>query len=341
MLPSINRWVYHKIIIVLNVKSTIGRCFYVCNENFTWLQMPNYDPSYVEFLRKQLRSLVVSDVSLSPVRVTLEDLLLSETRGRWWVVGSAWTGASLETAATPTSSAAQNKQLQPSSEFSEGFLKLADTMRINRSPNINILFVLTLGSDSTDEAICKFTDMSLPPAQEKIIFEVMLVCIQRLRTYKTFYSELSNKLCNKDHKYKRMLQHSLWDKFSDLNGLKPKELKNVAKFIVEIVKVDSLNLSLFKTLPFADANKNIVDFLQNVLCQLFDADEGCHVSRDAFEKLFLSKKLQPLRLQLKIFISVFILAKLESGELEPNSRLFKKRVITALDLLAADHAALL
>lgn len=306
--------------------------------------MPNYDPKYSEQLRKLLRSFVGHCAVIAPVRVTLEDLLLSETRGRWWVVGSAWTGASLESTAAPRTSTNEcsssgNKVDNLTTEFSADFMKLAETFRITRPPKINILFVLTLGSEYVSDAFDKLLQLSLPPTQEKLVFDIMLYCVQRLRTYKPFFAVLANKLCSHHNKYKRLLQHSLWDKFSDFDNIKKQELKKLSTFVVEIVKADSLNLSVLKTVPFADANQKIIAFLEDVLCQLFDSSEGCQVSRYAFDKLFISKTLHPLRMQLKLFINMFILRKLEKGDLVPRSSLFKKRVLTVLDVLSTDHTA--
>uniref|UniRef100_A0A2P2I419 Nucleolar MIF4G domain-containing protein 1 homolog n=1 Tax=Hirondellea gigas TaxID=1518452 RepID=A0A2P2I419_9CRUS len=305
-------------------------------------KMPNYDPTCTEQLRKLLRTVVGDDGKMTPVRVTLEDLLLSETRGRWWVVGSAWTGASMLQDRTSASAHNKNKLLAESkNNFSDTFLKFSENMRITRPPKINILFALTVGSADTDESFSKLLDLSLPPSQEKLIFDVMLFCIQKMKAYKAFYSLLCTQLCNHDPKYRRLLQHSLWDKFSDFDDLKSRELRNLARFVIDIVKADSLNLSLLKTLPLAETNEKIASFLQDVFYQLFDAKEGCHVSYNAFQKLFKSKKLSALRKQFKLFLIVFIVPKLKKGELVPNSPLFGKRLNKVLDMLSSDQGVLL
>ncbi|KAA0198921.1 hypothetical protein HAZT_HAZT001625 [Hyalella azteca] len=301
-------------------------------------KMPDYDPTYTEHLRKLLKSYVGGDLKVTALRVTLDDLLHSETRGRWWIVGSAWTGGSLMQAYKPSDHANAAKSLSTETKFSAEFMKMAESMRITRPPKINILFALTVGSDSVEEAIIKLKELSLAPSQEKLIFDVMLYCVQKMRVYKSFYAILSSRMCDNEHKYKRLLQHALWDKLSDIDAIKSKELKNMAKFILQIVKEDALNLSVLKTLPFAETNQKIVGFLEDVFCQLFKHEEGDHVSYDAFKKLFLSKKLQPLRLQFKLFIQVFIMPKCESGELDTRCR---QRVERVIDLLSSDMGALL
>jgi len=300
--------------------------------------MPNYDTTYVDSLRKILKSMSAEEM-LSPLRVTLEDLLLSETRGRWWVVGSAWTGASL----APSSGAKLPTTVEGKTQsiFTASFMKLAENMRITRAPKINILFALTVGSENNTEAFNSLLALSLQPTQEKEIFDVMLFCVQKMKAYRSFYSLVCQDLCNYDNKYKRHLQHSLWDKFSDFDALKNKELKNLGHLIVDIIKSDILNMSVLKTLPFADTNKKIVNFLESILISIFDAKEGCHVSEHAFGQLFKSPKLKTFRIQIRMFISLFIIPNLDKKIISPTSELFRKRVDHVLDVLAADQGALL
>ncbi|KAF2367539.1 MIF4G-like type 3 [Trinorchestia longiramus] len=296
-------------------------------------KMPDYDPTYTEHLRKLLKSYVGGEVKVTPLRVTLDDLLHSETRGRWWIVGSAYSGPG----ARPSQSHAPSKALSTETKFSADFMKMAESMRISRPPKINILFTLTVGSESVSEAIIKLKDLSLAPTQEKLIFDVMLFCIQKMRIYKPFYAILSIRLCVSEGKYKRLLQHALWDKFTDLDALKSKELKHLAKFLVHTIKEDALNLSVLKTLPFVDTNRKIVDFLEDIFCQLFTDEGGDQVSMNAFKKLFLSKKLEPLRRQFSLFLQLFMLPKCEAGELDVRCRARVQRVV---DLLGSDGGVL-
>ena len=56
-------------------------------------KIPNYDPSHAEHLRKILRNnLIRKGASLSKMNISYNELLAADRRGRWWVVGSAWTG---------------------------------------------------------------------------------------------------------------------------------------------------------------------------------------------------------------------------------------------------------
>ncbi|XP_073961378.1 nucleolar MIF4G domain-containing protein 1 homolog [Choristoneura fumiferana] len=55
-------------------------------------KIPNYDPTFVEQLKKDIRGVIRKGNYVTPLNITLEDLLKADTRGKWWVVGSAWEG---------------------------------------------------------------------------------------------------------------------------------------------------------------------------------------------------------------------------------------------------------
>ena len=55
-------------------------------------KLPNYDPSHQIHLTKIMRNFIRPGADITPLKVQLEDLLNVETHGKWWIVGSAWSG---------------------------------------------------------------------------------------------------------------------------------------------------------------------------------------------------------------------------------------------------------
>ena len=55
-------------------------------------KVPRYDPTHVEHLKKAMKGLIHKGKYLTPLYVTLDDILKSKSRGQWWVVGSTWSG---------------------------------------------------------------------------------------------------------------------------------------------------------------------------------------------------------------------------------------------------------
>ena len=59
-------------------------------------KLPNYDPTYQVHLQKIIRNFYRPGAETTPLNVKLDDLLSADTRGRWWIVGSAWSGREMD-----------------------------------------------------------------------------------------------------------------------------------------------------------------------------------------------------------------------------------------------------
>lgn len=103
-------------------------------------KIPQYDPSLAEHLRKILKTLLVNGKYITTLNITLDDLLNVEKRGRWWVVGSAWTGNLNDIgAASKSLNKSSRKEEQ---KFSQQLLELAKKQRMNTDDRRNIFCIL-------------------------------------------------------------------------------------------------------------------------------------------------------------------------------------------------------
>lgn len=101
-------------------------------------RIPNYDPALAEHLRRILRTLCVNGKYVTTLNISLEDLLNVQNRGKWWVVGSAWTGNINDiSGATKAHSSKKNEQ-----KFSEQLLELARKQRMNTDERRNVFCIL-------------------------------------------------------------------------------------------------------------------------------------------------------------------------------------------------------
>ena len=55
-------------------------------------KIPNYDPTHQAHLQKISKTFLRPGCSVTPLNVRMDDLTSVNTRGRWWIVGSAWSG---------------------------------------------------------------------------------------------------------------------------------------------------------------------------------------------------------------------------------------------------------
>lgn len=101
-------------------------------------KIPQYDPSLAEHLRKILKSLFVNGKYVVTLNITLDDLLNAEQRGKWWVVGSAWSGNIKDIGAASKA----NVQRSEEQQFSQKLLALAREQRMNTDERRNAFCVL-------------------------------------------------------------------------------------------------------------------------------------------------------------------------------------------------------
>lgn len=101
-------------------------------------KIPQYDPSLAEHLRKILKTLLVNGKYVTTLNITLDDLLKADQRGKWWVVGSAWSGNVEDIGAAKSVTSGKKEQ----TKFSEQILALAKKQRMNTDDRRNVFCVL-------------------------------------------------------------------------------------------------------------------------------------------------------------------------------------------------------
>ncbi|XP_045774956.1 nucleolar MIF4G domain-containing protein 1 isoform X2 [Maniola jurtina] len=96
-------------------------------------KIPNYDPTYIEHLKKMCRGIVRKGNYVTTLNIRLEDLLKAHERGKWWVVGSAWEGSRVQ-------EDKQTVNLPASSD--QRLLELARKQRMNTDVRRSIFCVI-------------------------------------------------------------------------------------------------------------------------------------------------------------------------------------------------------
>ncbi|CAM4523831.1 nucleolar MIF4G domain-containing protein 1 [Caretta caretta] len=284
-------------------------------------KIPGYDPEPVEKLRKLQRTLVHNSGSgrETQLRVSLESLLNADRVGRWWIVGSSWSGAPM---IDGTSSKTQHKL--PVGKMSSKILELARKQRMNTDIRRNIFCVLMSSEDFLD-AFEKLLKLGLKDQQEREIVHVLVDCCLQEKTYNPFYAYLANKFCEYDRRFQMTFQFSIWDKIRDLGNLSTTTFSNLVSLLAHLLKTKSLSLSVFKVVEFSELDKPKVHFLRQVLYILLiktDLEELTSI----FGRLTDNPKLGMLREGLKLFLSHFFLKNVQAHKSAEEASLLKERV---------------
>uniref|UniRef100_K7GIM2 Nucleolar MIF4G domain-containing protein 1 n=2 Tax=Pelodiscus sinensis TaxID=13735 RepID=K7GIM2_PELSI len=284
-------------------------------------KIPGYDPEPVEKLRKLQRTLVRNCASGrdTQLRVSLESLLNADQVGRWWIVGSSWSGAPMI-----DSNSTKTQHKLPVGKMSSKILELARKQRMNTDIRRNIFCVLMSSEDFLD-AFEKLLKLGLKDQQEREIVHVLIDCCLQEKTYNPFYAYLANKFCEYNRRFQMTFQFSIWDKIRDLGNLSSVTFSNLVSLLAHLLKTKSLSLSVFKVVEFSELDKPKVHFLRQVLYTLLmktDVEELTSI----FGRLADNPKLGMLREGLKLFLSHFFLKNVQAHKSTEEASLLKERV---------------
>ncbi|KFP77979.1 Nucleolar MIF4G domain-containing protein 1, partial [Acanthisitta chloris] len=298
-------------------------------------KIPGYDPEPVERLRKLQRTLVRSSGSGkdTQLRVSLESLLSADRVGRWWIVGSSWSGAPM---IEDTNSKTQQKLHV--GKVSSKILELARKQRMNTDIRRSIFCVLMTSEDFMD-AFEKLLKLGLKDNQEREIVHVVLYCCLQEKTYNPFYAFLANKFCEYERRFQVTFQFSIWDKIRDLENLTAAANSNLVSLLAHLIRTKSLPLSVLKVIEFSELDKPKVRFLRQVLSMLLikaDAEE----LTDIFMRVSDNPKLGMLRESLKLFLTHFLLKHAQAQKSAEETALLKERVELATKALEAKEPKL-
>ncbi|XP_075537702.1 nucleolar MIF4G domain-containing protein 1 [Dermacentor variabilis] len=261
-------------------------------------KIPNCDPSMVEHASKVLRGLFRKGCLLQELNISLEDLLKAHERGKWWVVGSAWTGNEASSDRKANMSSAQP-------EFSSKILKLAQKHHMNTDVRRNIFCILMTAEDylSASERILH---LNLTATQEREMCHVVLHCLLKEKQHNPFYAYLAQFFIKRDRRFYMSLQCAVWDKFRELDRLSPTALSNLAEFLVILLSQEALSLAVLKTIQFVDMSPALLKLLRQLFSSLL-----LNRPQDVYQRVFLkvadAPKLRLLREGLCLFLRHFFL----------------------------------
>ncbi|XP_069715406.1 nucleolar MIF4G domain-containing protein 1 [Phaenicophaeus curvirostris] len=297
-------------------------------------KIPGYNPEPVEKLRRLQRTLVHSSSGKeTQLRVSLESLLSADQVGRWWIVGSSWSGAPMINDAN-----SKTQQKLRVGKVSSKIMELARKQRMNTDIRRSIFCVLMTCEDFLD-AFEKLLRLGLKDQQEREIVHVTVYCCLQEKTYNPFYAFLADKFCQYERRFQVTFQFSIWDKIKDLENLSATAVSNLVSLLAHLLKAKSLPLSVLKVIEFSELDKTKVRFLRQVLSTLLIKADAEEVS-DIFVRISDNPKLGMLREGLKLFLNHFLLKNAQAQKSAEEASLLKERVELATKALQAKEPKL-
>ncbi|KAG4076750.1 hypothetical protein HA402_002037 [Bradysia odoriphaga] len=281
-------------------------------------KIPQYDPSLAEHLRKILKTLLVNGKYVTSLNITLDDLLKADQRGKWWVVGSAWSGNVDDIGVAKSVKTGKKEQMK----FSEQMLELAKKQRMNTDDRRNVFCVLMTAEDYI-EAFEKLHQLAIK--DHRVIVTVIIHCCLSEKIFNPYYAVLSQKFCDVDRKYQLAIQFAVWDRIKDINSHTNIQIKNLAQFLIYLIEHGGQPLSVLKVVEFAELDKPTLRLVrQTVLGLLLNNEDTC---KQVFHRIAPSVKLKSFKESIRLFMQHFLLkGGRKSGVTEDKMELLKKRI---------------
>ncbi|KAH8278276.1 hypothetical protein KR044_009428 [Drosophila immigrans] len=287
----------------------------VKNNNMS--KLPQYDAELGETLRKRLKGMLRNERYVVTLNITLEDLLRADQLGKWWIVGSAWTGNLAEMG---SAQAAQEKQQQPGSQrYSEKLLELAKKQHMNTAERRNIFCIIMSAADYVD-AFEKILHLQLK--DQRTVAYVIIHCALNERRSNPYYAHLALKFCQYNRKFQLAFQFASWDRINDIETLSKMQIRHLASFLQQLILSAGLQLSVLKVVDFMQLQKLSCYFMREIMERLLLASEEDQVYQ-AFERISQNSKLQQFKQSIRLFMQHFMLEKLEEHK---QQQLLRQRI---------------
>lgn len=294
----------------------------------------------------------------SALRLTVQDILDIETKGRWWVVGATWVGNQLHSehdkVINPKKAADIDSQLKTSlqetklDEKQQKLLKLAAKQRMNTDLRRNI-FCIIMGSDDCQDAFEKLVRGNLLKGKsEREVVRVLVHCCSQEKVYNPYYSHLANRICDYQNKCKFTFQLTLWDYFKQFDDMKPRKAANLARLLAHLIMELKLNLNVLKTIdisPEGMSDASII-FLTILFSNIFESFEDPTSIVELFQRgeptkeQLLKRATNNLdsdnivdmdgRQALKQSIAIFLMHYLEKSPKNQSKSIFRKNLKAAI-----------
>lgn len=179
--------------------------------------------------RKQMRDFLNAHVKApkrEALRVSLEDIRNVATRGKWWLVGSAWRSKNMagetheddEDAEKSPEDFVDKKALQDILDTAEpNWMELARQQRMNTDIR-RAIFIAIMSSGDYVDAVDRIQQLKLRSKQEREIARVLLRCCTVEQVYNPFYALVATRLCSTERALGKTFTFCLYDFLGETEG---------------------------------------------------------------------------------------------------------------------------
>ncbi|CBQ69708.1 conserved hypothetical protein [Sporisorium reilianum SRZ2] len=159
------------------------------------------------------------------LRIGLKDLQDADRKGKWWLVGAAWTGQADQTDAQGLTKLlpmnARASAIQSTSAQTEQDEQQARLLELARAQGMNtdarrLVFVTLLTAEDFRQAAENVLLLKLTAVQRREVVRVLVHCVGSERVYNPYYTLVAHEVCRSDYGMRITLQYCLWDFLRDI-----------------------------------------------------------------------------------------------------------------------------
>ncbi|KAH8235052.1 hypothetical protein KR032_008086 [Drosophila birchii] len=301
-------------------------------KNNNMQKLPQYDPELAENLRKRLKAMLKNDRYVVTLNISLEDLLRADKVGKWWIVGSAWTG-NLSEMGSVKSKQDKNSSQTSNAGFADKLLELAKKQQMNTAERKNIFCIIMSAADYVD-AFEKILHLALK--DQRAVAYVIIHCALNEKRANPYYAHLALKFCQFNRKYQLAFQFASWDRINDIELLTKPQIRNLASFLQQLILSAGLQLSVLKVVDFMQLEKLSFFFMKEVMVRLLLAPDERELYQ-TFERVAKNTKLQQFKQGVRLFMQHFLLdpEQLDKLKIKKEEKQLLKQRVDHLDKLLA------
>lgn len=226
--------------------------------------------------------------SSEPLRIGLDDIRQSDSKGKWWLVGASWAGnESANRDGTPSQPTSHAKEVDVADDIAMD-TRTTDLAQLAREQRMNTdvrraIFIAIMSASDFQDAYMRLNKLKLKKSQELEIPKVLIHCSGAEASYNPFYTLIAKKLCG-DRKLKMAFQFSLWDLFKkmgegdndedvpdedDEDALSTRHIVNLAKMFGALIVDGGLTISILKNLNLTYLQPKTQTFVEVLFISMF------------------------------------------------------------------------
>ncbi|KAF8361541.1 hypothetical protein PRIPAC_88464 [Pristionchus pacificus] len=207
--------------------------------------------------------------------MSLEDLMMAEERGRWWIVGSAFrlpTDGSRVTVGMETGGPVRKQVEESTLNFDAEILDLAKRAGMNTEVRRNV-FCSVVSAKSEDDAFERLLRLSLKGTQEREIIHILITMLLKEKKFNPFYVALLRRFSDHNKRFPITIQYALWDRLRELDVMKKDwQREHIADLVADLLLSRALTLMSLKVIEWGEMSAATTDCLKRTFAKMKDAN---------------------------------------------------------------------